>query len=342
MAFSTTHPADPYSPWEPMATEDFTTRLEAALDAYYPAGGDNLPHYDSVSVLLLLWEDDHLDLKCGNRVGRLRDVFAKSYGYSTKILQIPTIHSEAWLVDTFVDFAKDKTARDLLIVYYAGHSTTSKPDPGASPCLWGSAHLEVPVNTVELVQYPPQHQPPWVEVQTQVIQKWVEFTSPRKILCSGPSNILFLLDCCHAVGAPIGRGKELIASCAIESKTKTMGMGYGSFTTALVQELQHASAVGEYLTAAMLYRKLLQKTFNGDLDRNPIHAEFSTAGQSSILLLQQRPLNTIRPMPATWPNSIPVSVVLSVHLRERLCKRPRRTRIAAETQQTVKSRESEV
>ncbi|KAK2802187.1 hypothetical protein FQN51_004868 [Onygenales sp. PD_10] len=318
MAFSNTHPAEPYSPWVHMATEDFTTRLEAALDAYYPAGGDNLPRYGSVSVLLLLWEDDHLGLKCGNEVGRLRDVFAKSYGYSTKILKIPTTNPEDWLYATVVDFAKGKTARDLLILYYAGHGTTSKTGgPTASPCLWGSASLKVPVNLgtqlgVPAVQSSPPA--PWAAGQTRILQTWVDFTPARNHLCAKSSGVLFLLDCCHAAGAAIGSGKELIAAFAIESIAKEPG--YSSFTSAIIQELQHASAVGEYLTAAILYRKLLQKTFHGSLKTSPVHVEFSTTGQSSILLLPQKPSNMIHSMPATWPNNIPVSVVLSVDLRD--------------------------
>jgi hypothetical protein len=91
---------------------------------------------------------------------------------------------------------------------------------------------------------------------------WLDFCGPRNLLATSPSDVLFLLDCCHAAGAAIGApGKELIAACAIESIARTPG--YGSFTTALVQELQHATTSEEYLSAAMLFAKLLQKSFNG-------------------------------------------------------------------------------
>ncbi|OJD14066.1 hypothetical protein AJ78_05543 [Emergomyces pasteurianus Ep9510] len=270
-----------------MADGGIQTQAQHALDAYYPADRGNLPLYDSVSVLLLLWEDDHLDLKCGNEVKRLSDIFAKSYGYSTKILRIPITYSETWLFDVLIDFARGKTARDLLIVYYAGHGKAT------------SAYLKYIVNLCA----PPE-----------VRQKWVNTTGGREYMCTRPSDVLFLLDCCQAAGAASRCGKGLIAACGIESDTRSLG--YFSFTTALVQELEHASATGEYLTRAILYRNLLQKAFNGSLKSSPIHAEFSPAGRSSILLTPQRPSDMIHPTPAMWPNSIPVSVVLAVQLRD--------------------------
>ncbi|KAK2799340.1 hypothetical protein FQN51_007018 [Onygenales sp. PD_10] len=42
-------------------------------------------------------------------------------------------------------------------------------------------------------------------------------------------------DCCHAAGAAVGSGKELITACAIKATIKVPG--YSSFTTAIVQEL---------------------------------------------------------------------------------------------------------
>lgn len=124
--------------------------------------------------------------------------------------------------------------------------------------------------------------------------------------------MLFLLDCCHAGGTAIGARKELIAACAIETTTKAPG--YHSFTSALVQELEHASTTGKYLTAAMLYRNLLQKTFDGTLDTSPVHAELSAESRTSILLIPGPSLQLATP--ASWPNNIPISVVLDVQLRD--------------------------
>lgn len=132
MAFSSTHPIDSYHPRQHLGTTEFKARLEAALNSHYPDTGKELLHYDSVSVLLLLWEDDELDLDCGKEVGRLQDVLSKSYGYSTTVLKIPTARTEEWLYDTLIDFARGKTTRDLIIVYYAGHGVA---DRNRSPCL---------------------------------------------------------------------------------------------------------------------------------------------------------------------------------------------------------------
>jgi hypothetical protein len=108
--------------------------------------------------------------------------------------------------------------------------------------------------------------------------------------------------------AAIGWGKELIAACAVEAKVP----GYRSLATASVQELEHASTSAIYLTAAMLYRNLIQRALNGSLNARrhqsmpscrPMHAP--------IFLIPQRPFT-----PPTWPNDIPVSVTLSIWLRE--------------------------
>lgn len=143
-------------------------------------------------------------------------------------------------------------------------------------------------------------------------QTWVNFVKSRDYLCSRSCDVLFLLDCCYATGAVIGTGKELIAASAIEAPTKTSRC---SFTTALIQELEHASPFGNYLTAAMLYRNPLQKSSNGSLPFSPIHAELLySRSRTSILLIPERNSNLTRPIPAWWPNNIPVSVPLNVHL----------------------------
>lgn len=134
MAFTSTHPVDSYRPRQHLGTVEFRDRLLAALDCYYPNSSQELPHYDSVTVLLFIWEDDHHDLNCGNEVRRLRDVFERSYGYSTKVLEIPTGDTKKWMYDTVIQYGQGKTERDLVIVYYAGHGDY---DPKVSPCLWG-------------------------------------------------------------------------------------------------------------------------------------------------------------------------------------------------------------
>lgn len=117
-----------------MSTAEFQITIDRALRAYYPENINSLPHYDSVSVLLLLWDNDHKDLRCRNEVERLSDIFRLSYGYSTKISEIPAQgNPERWLYGCFEEFSKDKTARDLLIVYYAGHGMYDK---SGSPCIW--------------------------------------------------------------------------------------------------------------------------------------------------------------------------------------------------------------
>jgi hypothetical protein len=85
-----------------------------------------------------------------------------------------------------------------------------------------------------------------------------------------------------------------------------------------VQELEHAATSGKYLTAAMLYRSLLQKAFNGSLEFSPMHTELLAVPNPSIFLVPQASsgLRFARPILTTRPNNIPVSVALSVQLRD--------------------------
>ncbi|PGG96554.1 hypothetical protein AJ79_09534 [Helicocarpus griseus UAMH5409] len=105
-----------------MDTRQFKSRLETAIKDSYPE--NKTSNYDSVTVHLLLWDNDHLDLKRGEEVERLRDVFATHYGYSAKMSYIPITAHDNWLFDAFLEYGNDKTARDLVIVYYAGAIST--------------------------------------------------------------------------------------------------------------------------------------------------------------------------------------------------------------------------
>lgn len=127
--------------------------------------------------------------------------------------------------------------------------------------------------------------------------------------------MLFLLDACHSAGAAIGGPrKELIAASAVGVSAK--GPGYHSFTTVLNQELVHAASSGEFITASMLFAKLLNNTHNGSLKYCPVHAEMSPEARLSIFLLPLQNVRSPGPSPATWPNCIPTSVVLTVQLRD--------------------------
>jgi hypothetical protein len=63
----------------------------------------------------------------------------------------------------------------------------------------------------------------------------------------------------------------------------------------------------------MLNRNLIQKAFDGGLNATPVHAELWPTAYLNFLIPQRQ---LACPIPATWPNNVPVSVMLSVHLRD--------------------------
>ncbi|PGH00779.1 hypothetical protein AJ79_08117 [Helicocarpus griseus UAMH5409] len=248
-----------FRPGDSLPIREFKDRLEPAVDAHYPENQRNMPHYDSVSVLLLIWDDDQYDLGCGRDLSRLSDVFSK---LSAKNVPVFT-----------------------------------NPNP-----------------------YNPYRNPPGFSSNTQRPvfrhQTQLDFQDPQDFLCRLPLDVLILLDCRYVGETALGGRKELMAACAYESSSRYPG--YCSFTTALVRELEHAVLTKRYLTTGMLYAKLVQKALNGSLKSTPVHVDLSHTLRRSIFLL---PLHQ-PPTPVTYPRNIPLSIVLSVQLRERSLDAP--------------------
>lgn len=170
----------------------------------------------------------------------------------------------------------------------------------------------LPLNYLAGQILPPQKQ------QFQTRQSTLDFVPTRGHFCNQNCDVLLLLNTCHAAGVAIGGGKELIAACTVAAETRG-SPDHDSFKTALVQQLlEHAAtSTGEYLTGAMLYRNLLQKTLKEELNFQSyiyIYAEFHPSSRKSILLKPQGTSLTCSIPATTWPNNVPVSVVLNVQL----------------------------
>ena len=100
----------------------------------------------------------------------------------------------------------------------------------------------------------------------------LDFSSVKKItLDTANADVLYLLDCCHASTAGIRQGKELIAASTIEGVATRVG--YESLTSAIVQELVHATVIKRFLTAAQLFFLLLEKVHEDKMEHTPIHIE---------------------------------------------------------------------
>ena len=108
--------------------------------------------------------------------------------------------------------------------------------------------------------------------------------------------------------AGIKPGKELVAACAIESRTP--GPSPKSSTAALVQELNDEVTNQSFLTVAQLLLKMLEKFHKGDLMSTPVHVEAMVGPppRTSIFLAPLVGGDTWNesPYPLTGSNRVPL------------------------------------
>lgn len=120
----------------------------------------------------------------------------------------------------------------------------------------------------------------------------VTWSSLQHLLENAVPHVLLILDCCYAANAArdtaVGTTKELLAACGRENPTT--GVGYRSFTSALIEELQAFGAAP--FTTAMLHGRLV--TMRWRLAFTPIYALLSEHGGDSIQLC---PLPLPLPLP---------------------------------------------
>ena len=101
------------------------------MDAIWPRRQHS--RYEKTYVLLLSWEED--DLGVFTEIKRLRHVFEDRYHYFVDCYSIPSAKPDTALKGRVFEFLKHYDSKNaLLIVYYAGHGTSSL-SPGGPP-LW--------------------------------------------------------------------------------------------------------------------------------------------------------------------------------------------------------------
>jgi hypothetical protein len=149
----------------------------------------------------------------------------------------------------------------------------------------------------------------------------IDFNRLRhEILDPSPSNVLILLDCCHAASGSIGQRKELITACSFES---TCGDGPQGFTNNVVQQLEHAYNQGQVLSTSQLYNRLATKHFVmqagvPELAAIPIFLQHHDKHVTPLFLMPML-LNTHQswyPAPTRGVRLQPANVILSVHLND--------------------------
>ncbi len=101
----------------PLTISDITKRLKAAVQEGWSR---KFSSYDSVHVLLLLWEEDEAFF--GDDLAGLENVFKSVYHYNTETYRIRTLQPESDLRTHIADFMQHNSSpSSLLILYYAGH-----------------------------------------------------------------------------------------------------------------------------------------------------------------------------------------------------------------------------
>ncbi|KAL2048673.1 hypothetical protein N7G274_000585 [Stereocaulon virgatum] len=227
--------------------------------------GDERPRYQEIHVLLISWEDDNLGVV--KEISELREVFQKTYCYSTKEFQIPSHKSHNALAKQILEFVDEPESKEsLLIVYYGGHGYMNDD----RQCIW-SCTGEADSATVK-----------WFGLQTMLEQ--------------AQSDILILLDCCAAASSTTSSGTgviELIAACGFE--TWAPGVSEHSFTRSLIDELTYW-AKGPTLTVALLHNKVLSRikywkprfgrTGNYEHRKTPIYIVLANDGKQRSIELE--------------------------------------------------------
>jgi 3-methyladenine DNA glycosylase AlkC len=106
--------------------QQFGRALQDAAKSIYP--NRNRSRYKNVYVLILKWETEDPKLPVSYEIEELRQVLDEIYHYHIDIFEIPDKRSHAKVsekINSFVEI-NDDSKDDLKIVYYAGHSRSSK------------------------------------------------------------------------------------------------------------------------------------------------------------------------------------------------------------------------
>ncbi|CZR65496.1 related to cholesterol oxidase precursor [Phialocephala subalpina] len=190
----------------------FGEGLNAAAKAIFP--NESRSRYTKVYVLMLSWADEDPNLPVSIEILKLFKVFKDIYHFDVEVWKIPDEACHLEVNQKVLDFVKLGGDSDdhLKIVYYAGHARLTKNRRLA----WTSGRRN-----------------------RQGKSPTVQWSGIQNALEHAQSDVLILLDCCHAGTANNNEGNgvtELIAACAYNSLAN--GVGSFSFTRELEIELR--------------------------------------------------------------------------------------------------------
>jgi hypothetical protein len=110
--------------------QEWIERLDAAVQMAWPT--HRRQQYDKVKVLMLTWQS--ADPDSANDVALLRSVFKDHFHYEVEEWRIPDQSPTLPLTLKIVGCAQASSSREeLLIVYYTGHATDTRP---GDPPIW--------------------------------------------------------------------------------------------------------------------------------------------------------------------------------------------------------------
>ncbi|KAG5749077.1 hypothetical protein H9Q72_012674 [Fusarium xylarioides] len=293
--------------WRPqhMSLDQFDTALKQACLSNAVFNFPQRP-YKKARALCVHFERERQHLGVESTSDRIRDVFLKTYGYDAVSFMIKDgdPDPEASLGSALSELVADMDENCLAILHYIGHGKKMQnPSQNHNELhLSQSQSYSGHVSSAQAIQDPT-----------------IDFNRLRHaILDPSPSNVLILLDCCHAASGSIGQRKELIAACSFDSQC---GGGADGFTNNVVQQLEHAYNQGQILSTSQLYNRLATKHFvmqggRPELAAMPIFLQHHDDHVHSLFLMPTRLATHQSWFPAPTPGLRlqPANVILSVHL----------------------------
>ncbi|KAF4956831.1 hypothetical protein FGADI_3520 [Fusarium gaditjirri] len=205
--------------------------------------------YKKAQVLCVHFERDRQSGNLGSSSDRIRDIFLKTYGYDSVsfMMKDGDLDPEASLASALNELLADMDEECLAVLHYIGQGETVLNTSRNRDELHLRKSYSWTGHTIAFKN-------PMADLRDSMI----DFNRLREeILDPTPSNVLILLDCCHAATGSMGQ-RELIAACSFESQCVA---GPGGFTSNLVQQLEHANNQGQILSTSQLYSRLATKNF---------------------------------------------------------------------------------
>ncbi|KAK2794571.1 hypothetical protein FQN52_008152 [Onygenales sp. PD_12] len=267
-------------PPEGMTCEELQTILEQSLRSMYPVLPQDAKRYDSVFVLLLLWDVSVLGMDMiQSDVENLARIFEVLYSYTVSVRKIPTFFFEdpqAWVMRMLGDLMGGNVEDALIIIYYVGYGSQRSQN-----------------EQLQFLWHPPSSQAPY----HANLRVSLNFSSLKDKLSEVDCDVLFLLDSWYPDSSSLGEGKELICAAGFDPLLPTFSC---PFTNAFADELTAAALEAEFLTTSMLFARLVKRYVDGlrGLKNPPVHTQLSLGTQSIHLM----------PVKGTGPTDPPIRV----------------------------------